>query len=350
MKNIKCCLFIIVGLLFIFSSFSLGMAVVGIQSVWPTALTTYNKFLAADLGLLPGGKDNKVFSITFDPDGSVAAHYLHIEVSDGSKVLLSGNTALTGKPYDTKFSGRTLYNYDILDVLGGKFSMAAGAGAVRDKVFATGVLPEGTYTITIQLYQSGGGKIGADETIDFRIIHPYLQPVHPVDTSVTRASLNFKWLTNMTNKELHIFTDPRGNNEILAGNRLPVRNVSQSYSGSDLGSLLSDATSYYWQIYGYISTTHGDELVKGPLSAFLYFEDASYVIDLGLSDKDKEQIMDELIIILEELINKRAAKSIKAYDIDRIVLDNSVVTREEIMAVLLAIKSKQLEVNSVYFR
>ena len=63
MKNIKRGLFIIVGLLFIFSSFSLGMAVVGIQSVWPTALTTYNRFLAADLGLLPGGKDNKVFSI-----------------------------------------------------------------------------------------------------------------------------------------------------------------------------------------------------------------------------------------------------------------------------------------------
>jgi hypothetical protein len=60
--------------------------------------------------------------------------------------------------------------------------------------------------------------------------------------------------------------------------------------------------------------------------------------------------MDELIIILEELINKRAAKSISAYDIDRIVLDNSVVTREEIMAILLAIKSKQLNVNSVYFR
>ena len=154
----------------------------------------------------------------------------------------------------------------------------------------------------------------------------------------------------MTNNELHIFTDPRGNSEILAGNRLPIRNVSRNYSGSGLGSLLTDATSYYWQIYGHISTTHGDELVKGPLSAFLYFEDASYVIDLGLSDKDKDKIMDELIIILEELINKRAAKSISAYDIDRIVLDNSVVTREEIMAILLAIKSKQLNVNSVYFR
>ena len=349
MKNIKRGLFIIVSLLFIFSSFSLGMAVVGIQSVWPTALTTYNRFLAADLGLLPGGKDNKVFSITFNADASVTAHYLHIEVSDGSKVLLSGNTALTGKQYDTEFSGRILYNYDILDELGGKFSIASGAGKVKHKIMATGVLPEGTYTITIQLYQSGGVYVD-EETINFIIIPPYLQPVYPVDTSVTKAALNFKWLTNITNKELHIFTDPRGNNEILAGNRLPIRNVSRSYRGSGLGSLLTDATSYYWQIYGHISTTHGDELVKGPLSAFLYFEDASYVIDLGLSDKDKEQIMDELIIILEELINKRAAKSISTYDIDRIVLDNSVVTREEIMAILLAIKSKQLNVNSVYFK
>ncbi len=349
MKNIKRGLFIIVGLLFIFSSFSLGMAQAGISAVWPTALTTYNRFLAADLGLLPGGKDNKVFSITFGTDiGNFSAYYLHLEVSDGSKVLLSGNTALTGKQYDPKFTG-TLYNYDILDELGGKFSIASGAGKDKDKIMATGVLPEGTYTITIQLFRSGGVYID-EETINFTIIPPYLQPVYPVDTSVTKAALNFKWLTNMTNKELHIFTDPRGNSEILAGNRLPIRNVSRSYRGSGLGSLLTDATSYYWQIYGHISTTHGDELVKGPLSQFLYFEDASYVIDLGLSDKDKDQIMDELIIILEELINKRAAKSITAYDIDRIVLDNSVVTREEIMAVLLAIKSKQLNVNSVYFR
>ncbi|MCK5569133.1 MAG: hypothetical protein KAJ15_05410, partial [Spirochaetes bacterium] len=284
--------------------------------------------------------------------GGAAAgdYYLRIEAKRvGGDILLSGNT--DSHNYNTIFLGATSYfNYDILDVFGGSFSRAKGAGKERDQIFATGLLPEGTFRITLKLINSVTQIEADSKFIDITVIPPYLQPVYPVDTSVTKAALNFKWLTNMTNKELHIFTDPRGNNEILAGNRLPIRNVSRSYRGSGLGSLLTDATSYYWQIYGHISTTHGDELVKGPLSAFLYFEDASYVIDLGLSDKDKEQIMDELIIILEELINKRAAKSISTYDIDRIVLDNSVVTREEIMAILLAIKSKQLNVNSVYFK
>ncbi|GAF92905.1 unnamed protein product, partial [marine sediment metagenome] len=261
---------------------------------------TYNRFLAADLGLLKGGKNNKVFSITFNNAADVTNYYLHIEISRASKVLLSGNTDT--HVWNTKFRNQTYYNYEILDALGGSFSKAPGAGTVKDQVYATGQLPEGSFNITVELV----GAVSVSDTLTITVIPPYLQPVYPVDTSVTKASLNFKWLTNMTNKELHIFTDPRGNNEILAGNRLPARNVSQGYRGSDLGSLLSDATSYYWQIYGHISTTHGDELVKGPLSEFLYFEDASYVIDLGLSDKDKEQIMDELIIILEELINKRA--------------------------------------------
>jgi len=69
-----------------------------------------------------------------------------------------------------------------------------------------------------------------------------------------------------------------------------------------------------------------------------------------LSDADKALITDELIAILTELVNKRAAKSIKEYDLDRIVLDNGVVSRDEIMAILSLIKEKQVKVNSIYFR
>jgi len=151
--------------------------------------------------------------------------------------------------------------------------------------------------------------------------------------------------------DLRMFTDPRGNDEVQKGSLLPKRGIAESsLPGSAVAPALMDGETYYWQIWGKITTTHGDERVEGPLSRFLYFQEFSSVQYLGLSAADKNTITDELIAILTELVNKRAAKSIKEYEIDRIVLDNGVVTRDEVFAILAAIKEKQVKVNSIYFR
>ena len=169
---------------------------------------------------------------------------------------------------------------------------------------------------------------------------------------VTRDTLAFRWVTNITDRELHLFTDPRGNREVTSGGRLPALGLgaASSLDGSAIAPLLTNDTTYYWQVWGKITTSHGAERVKSALSQFVYFEELGSVLYLGLSDTNKSAIKDELIAILAELVNKRAAKSIKEYEIVRIVLDNGVVTRDEILAILAAIKEKQVKVNSIYFR
>ena len=344
MKKIKFYLIIIGSLFFILSTFSPGMA----QSI--TALTSmspqYNKFLVSDLGLTEGGKNNKVFEVSFETFGLATDHYLYIEVLDSyGNMLMKGNS--DNNAYNTKFSNQTYNNYDILDNLG--FSVTEYSAAAKDKVFATGTLPEDTYTIRVVLYEIGSGYVD-EASINFTIIPPYLRTLYPVDTAAILAGLNFRWISNMTNMEFHLYTDPRGKREIISGNRLPRRNVGTIYRATDLGSILEDGNEYYWQIHGDISTTHGPERVKGPLNGFLYFREMIFIEGPQLTDRDKRDIMDELYEILMELMNKRAAKGIMAYDIDSVLLDEVAVTREEIMAVLLMIKKKEAKINAIYFK
>jgi len=332
--------------------FALAFTAMG-QSVTLTRLGpgTYNKFLVADLGLTgSSGKPNPIFSVRFAGTAPGTNYNLYIEVTDTTgQVLVSGTTGL--KDGGSIPGGVDFNNYQIIDVFGsGEFTVNDSAKRYEDILLATGALPQGTYRIGVTL-NPGGSTPGP---VSYTIEPPYLQPVYPVDVSSTRDALVFRWVTNIAKNgpvDLRMFTDPRGNDEVLKGNLLPQRGIAgSSLAGSVVAPALMDGETYYWQIWGKITTTHGNERVEGPLSRFIYFQEFSSVQYLGLSGADKNTIKDELIAILAELVNKRAAKSIKEYEIDRVVLDNGVVTRDEVLAILSAIKEKQVKVNSIYFR
>ncbi len=315
---------------------------------------TYHRFLVADLGLIgTGGKANSIFSVKFGDDPTTDSYYLDIEVTDNTAggVLLSGQTEK--KPYNTDFSGKTYNNYNITDAaaLGGSFTISDTSKTLQDKILATGAIPAGSFTITMRLKKADGTLV-EEKTISLIVRPPYLQPVYPVNISSTKDGLSFRWLSNIKNMELHLFRDPRGNNEILKGSLLPVKGLGsgQSAGGSGITSLLENGQRYYWQVWGKIDTSHGEELVKGPLSEFLYFVESADVVYIGLGKEDKASIMDEVVDILLGFVNKRAAKSIADYDIDRVIVDNSVVGREEIMTILLLIKKGELKLNAVYFK
>jgi hypothetical protein len=313
---------------------------------------TYNKFLVADLGLSGRrGKPNPIFRVQFTGTNPGTNYSLYIEVTDTTgQVLASGTTGSRdgGSIPDSTW----INNYEIVGYFGeGDFGVSDSAKRYEDIILATGALPQGTYRINVVL--SPGGSAGP---ISYTITPPYLQPIYPVDVSSTRDALVFRWVTNINTPEngpvaLRMFTDPRGNNEVQMGGVLPRRNITGNYvSGSIVATALEDGKTYYWQIFGRISTTHGYEYVRGPLSQFRYYEESASVQYLGLSDQDKNRIKDELIAILTELVNKRAAKSIVEYELDRVVLDNNVVTRDEIFAILTAFRANQLKINSIYFR
>ncbi|HEB31099.1 MAG TPA: hypothetical protein ENI15_09530, partial [Spirochaetes bacterium] len=272
MRKLRFLFIIISFLVFILFSFSSGLAVVLIDSSTQTN-TTYNRFLAGDLGFTKGGKNNRVFSITFGAAaGDSNLHYLNIEISSGGKTILSGNT--DSLAYNTNYSAKTYWNYEILDELGGTFTVSRSGSEVRDKVLKTGEVPQGIYTVQIQLINSGTQAEVSTKTFTFTVVPASLHSIYPVNTSVTKSSMDFKWLSKeLFDMRFHLFKDPGGRDEIRSGYRLPRSvNSGQSYDGSGIGSLLNDGSMYYWQIRGKITTTHGDELVKSPLNAFLYFE------------------------------------------------------------------------------
>jgi len=353
MRKFKYIFIIGCSLLFVFAAFSMGMAQSISSVTFQNGTGIYNRFIAADLGFTEGGKDNKVFQITFGGAGPGTYHYLSITItSSGGKTLLSGTTKVTGHPYDPDFLGRTLWNYDILDELGGRFSVSSNASTVKDKILKTGEVPEGSYTVSIELWQAGSGTPTQTwPDFNIQVIPPYFASIYPVDTSVTKAAMNFKIVSkNVDNMELHVYADPGGNDE-LTGSTTVLRNISDSFDASSIASLLTDGEIYYWQIHGTIDTTHGDELVKSPLNPFLYFEDTGYVENLGLSDVESSQIMKELFEIVQEIINKRAANSLKGFEVERVLIDGSVASNaQDVMAILKLIKEKEVTVNSAAFR
>jgi hypothetical protein len=215
----------------------------------------------------------------------------------------------------------------------------------------TGEVPEGSYNVHIELRNMSSVQQGPAFDRTIKIIPPYLAAIYPVDTSVTKAGMKFQLISkNVTDKELHVYSDSGGNNE-LTGPSTVLRNVGNSFDASSIASLLTDGEIYYWQIHGKIDTTHGDELVKSQLNQFLYFEDMGYVEDLGLTDVESNQIMSELFVIVQEIINRRAANSLRGFEVERIMIDGSVVTSsQDIMAILKLIKEKEVTVNSAAFR
>lgn len=353
MRSIRISVFLLVLILIfsIYIPFAFGQ--VGMTVSGGTG-RPYHRFLVADLGLIgTGGKANSIFSVTFGSDSTTDKYFMEIEVTDNTTgdVLLSGSTDT--KEYNPYFSGKTYNNYNITDAenLGGSFKISDTSKKLQDKILATGAIPAGSFTITMRLKKADRTQV-AEDSISIIVTPPYLQPVYPVNISTTKNALNFRWASNINNMELHIFTDPRGNNEILKGSLLPARGLgsAQSADGSLITPFLENAQRYYWQVWGYIDTSHGAELVKGPLSEFLYFVESADVVYLGLSEEDKAAIMDEIIEILKSFVNKRAARSISGYSIDRIIVDNSPLSREEIMTILMLIKEKELKLNSIYFK
>jgi len=313
----------------------------------PSKTVMYQRFLVADLGLEGGGKRNRIFRVDFATAGGVTDSYrLHIEVirqSDG-KLLASGDT--DPWPYNAKFSGNPYWNYEIDDSLGGDFQVSDDAKDLEKKVLATGAFPEGIFTIKIDLI----GPLTFSDSMTVTINHPYLDPIFPRDTMVTKSLLKFRWRTNFSNREFRLYKDPRGKQEIISGSRLPRRNVGQQLDGSNLANLLTYNEYYYWQINGKINTSHGLEFIRGPISAFLFVEDGTPLEDLGLSEAEKRAILAELEIILQELLGRKGARSIMGYELLRAVLDGNYVTWNEIMAILALIKSGEIDVNAIYFQ
>jgi hypothetical protein len=328
----------------------LAAAAFGAVDVTTTVSTPYNKFLVADLGLTKGGSKYPVFSVAFSGLTGGQQYSLEVtveRVSDGKQLLTGSTNSVLG----SVINNNTYTNYQLADVFtGGNFSVSEDEKQLQDQVLATGALPQGSYRITLTL-NTGGGT----DSIVVQIVPPYLQPVSPVDVSATRDVLAFRWATNINRNgpvEFHLFTDPGGNREVTYGGSLPQRGITgSSLDGSTVAPYLVDGTTYYWQIWGVITTTHGQERVKSALSRFRYYESSTAaVVSLGLTDAEKSDIKSELLAILEELVNKRAAKSISRYEFDRAVLDNGVVSYEEIMAILSLIRQKQATVNAIYFK
>ncbi len=340
-------IFLILPINFLFANASM-------QVIYPSSkMLNYNRFLVADLGLLGSGKSNKIFEVSFETDNTITdEYYLHIRVVDNSNnsVLLDGNT--DSWPYNKKFSGKKYSNYNITEAasLGGKFTISDESKTLQDKILATGALPQGSFTIEFELVRSTDNVTVDNESIMVNITPPYIQPIFPVNTSVTPSGLIFRWHSNLTNTKLHIFSDPAGKREVKSGGRLPANVSGGRFNGVSIAGLLTYDKMYYWQVSGYINTSHGLEFMKGPITAFILKQEGSGVRYFGLSEGEKDRIKSELIKLLKTKVDKRAARSIKNYRLNQVVLDNGELSMNEILNILKLLEKGDLKIKSVYLR
>jgi hypothetical protein len=289
----------------------------------------YNVFYVADLGLQGSGGRNRVFELNVNLGAGQA---VSITVRHNGQDIMTGQT----DPLPSAVND-TFWNFEIDDRFGGNFEVLDEGNTV-DKILATGLAPAGTYEIVVN-----------NDSASFIVNPPFLQPVFPVDMAVPETALDFKYVARNFSGSgnvltLRVFEDPRGRSEITRGEILPAVSTGGLAPGTAISKLLEEGNTYYWQLSGLVRTTHGDELLEGPVSMFVY--GAPFNL-LGLSDEDKQDIKDKLIEILQQYVNNRAARSIADYIVNRGVLDNSVVGREEIMTLLLLVEEGAVEINSI---
>jgi hypothetical protein len=337
-------LFLGIAMFFLIASSAMGQPSMTVTS---NAELFYHRFLVADLGLLnvggTKGKANVIFNVSFGTSPSTDFHHVDITITKNGDTILSGAT--DSLPYNTDFSGETFNNSTITDAdaLGGSFDISGQGFTIQDQVLATGALPAGSIVIRLKLVNdSTGSDVGGFQTVNITVKPPFVQPTFPVNRSATRAELNFRWVTNLNRNprkrmELHIYRDPGGAQELLEGGRLPVLNIPVPVvDGSGVVPFLVDGERYFWQVW--------------PRTEFIYFEELSQVLLLGLSDADKDAIKDAIIALLEEVVNRRAARSIQNYEIDRVVLDGTPIAGPEAIPVIESIADGSSAATSIYFR
>jgi hypothetical protein len=336
-------------ILFVFLSFSLGMSqTISIQK-GPVLLgvSQIHRFFVADLGLAGSGSINRIFRVNVSGADLTPVWTIGLIIrKDGAEVLSGDTVPTTLTDLDSK---TPLWNFELDDVLGGDFSVDNIDPAIEKKVLDTGEFPPGQYQITVQL--KNGGIVQASGSITVLIVPFYLQPVYPVDTVASKNSLFFQWSSNLPQFEFHLFNDPRGNHEIVVRSKgLPQKTSARRVRGSQFATLLVEQRRYFWQVNGFINTSHGSEIEDGLINSFVYIENITPGAVIGLSEKEKKAIMDELIALLMEMVNKRASTSIEDFTVDRALLDNEVISYDEIMQIISLIKSGEARMINARFR
>ena len=338
-------------LVLIVSSVFAGNIFAQFITINPSGPLTYHVFLAADLGLGTNNKGNKDFQITFDP-GPTGDQQIEVQVTDNvtSELLVDGAT--DPQDYATQIQG-TYYIGQLDEEFGGDFEVLDTGTARYEAVLATGRLPRGQYRITLTLIPHG-----ATASIVVNVAPPYVEPLFPVDSQTERASLIFRWVSNINDQQLRFYRDPGGNREVLAGSRAPFshigsgvdpfKRVTYNVDGATIAPVLQNEKLYYWRIDGYINTSHGDELVEGVLTAFQYFDEKRILTDIGLDDSEKQLIMSYLIQMLQQVVeDDMAIKVLSALEVDRATKDNSPVSSDELIGILVGIISGELTVTAI---
>ncbi len=344
----KVLLCFIVSVIFIFSSFGLVLSQTITLSRGEDLPSTgaIHQFLVADIGVTSAAGRNKIFKITFGA-GNTIGDKLQVTITKNGTEVANGTT----DPLTENFAGETIYNYEVADRAGGMSGMGEVDKSIQAQVMATGAFPEGTYVIKVGLVNAG-----TSDTLTIPIAAPFLQAINPVDKAVNQAALDFRWRSNLKDLRLHIFEDPMGRVEITRGagtsaGGLPRNVTGQAWDGSSIASLLKDGERYYWQLTGYMETTHGRVKASGPLSEFGFFvgtptSDTTF----GFDENEMININSELIAILRKLVNPQAADSLLRYKLKRVVMEGRYVGYDDVISILSCINDEGVKVNAVFFR
>jgi hypothetical protein len=332
MKIRKTLLIVLLGALLTFGSLSVVMA--DIDPVSPSTLTIH-EFFVGDLGLTGGGGRNyELFRVPFGGSASGGSNpyklAITVEAADGGGVLLSGET--DGHTYATTFANQTFFNYDILKRLGGNFEIPSGVPArIQDAIFNTGGVPQGNFVLKFRLLDNGDTQIGPERQITVIVLPLFLISLGPADGElVNKQKLNFMWMTNMNKLRLDVYDRPTGGSPIASAG---VTGNSFKWPGLTAKAKLEHGKSYYWQVTGFKTTTHGEIKAMGPRNQFIYYEGS---IPDNITPLDKAEI--------KAALEKLGVTGLATLKLKWVMYDDSVVfVTDNITSILQCLQESNID-------
>jgi hypothetical protein len=330
MKIGKILFIALLGALLAFGSLSVVMADIDLPS--PSTLDIH-EFFVGDLGLTGGGGRNyELFRIPFGASASGGSNPYKLGITVeavGGGVLLSGET--DEHNYAATFANKTFFNYDILKRLGGNFEIPSGVPArIQDAIFNTGGVPQGDFIIKFKLF-SGATQVGPERQILVHVLPLFLISLGPPDGElVNKQKLNFMWMTNMNKLRLDVYDRPTGGSPIASAG---VTGNSFKWPGLTAKAKLEHGKSYYWQVTGFKTTTHGEIKAMGPRNQFIYYEGS---IPDNITPLDKAEI--------KAALEKLGVTGLATLKLKWVMYDDSVVfVTDNITSILQCLQESNID-------
>lgn len=300
-----------------------------------------------------------IFNINIIPEGQGPAPgwYLefHASWSGGSaaEIILTPEPATTIPLYLTNRD--VLRDEEIPYFEEGDSDYDEFIDSMEDEILQTGHLPNGSYELTMQAFDSEGSSISGLSSLVFSIESAspiiLITPGSPIGTTIYEigdANPLFVWASNLKDTEIQIY---ELDDENISVDQLesmePVQTIingeyanTYAYQGSDY--ILIDNTVYAWRVLGQLinPAASSTDPTTSEYYLFKFVSDSSVDPTIQTINNIVNNITDPQVQLLVNLLNN-------GYTFNNVVINGQTIPPEELINILMQIQNGTLEIDEL---